>query len=195
MNPPSDAEIVRAVLNGDKDRYALLVDACGGRFIINYLARMIGNRYEAEELAQETFVRAYLALHSYNPVQVYHLAVPDRHQLSINYLKKRKRYIIVDDYQDEDGQSTWILPDTRSQGDPARMTEQRELQQQIQQAINQLPTSYQTVVILRHIHGLSYQEIADVTDLPMGTVKSRLGRGRSRLADLLEGKLWEKRCS
>jgi RNA polymerase sigma-70 factor (ECF subfamily) len=189
MNPPSDAEIVRAVLDGDRNRYSLLVDACGER-IINYLARMIGNRYEAEELAQETFVRAYVALNSYNPeykfsTWLYKIAT----NLCINYLKKRKRYIHVDDYQDEDDQSPWVLPDPRSEGDPARVTEQRELQEQIQQAINQLPTGYQTVVILRHVHGLSYQEIADVTALPIGTVKSRLGRGRSRLSGLLVGKL------
>ena len=66
MSPETDAEIVQLVLDGDKDSYAQLVDAYSAR-IINYLARMTGNRYEAEELAQEAFVRAYFALPSFNP--------------------------------------------------------------------------------------------------------------------------------
>jgi RNA polymerase sigma-70 factor (ECF subfamily) len=189
MNPRTDAGIIRDVLEGDKNSYALLVDAYSER-IINYLARMTGNRYEAEELAQEAFVRAYCALRSYNPqfkfsTWLFKIAT----NLCINHLKKRQRVIRVDDYQDEDGQPAWVLPDVRSYGSPAAMTEQRELQRQVQEAINQLSPAYRIVVVLRHVQGLSYQEIADVIDLPIGTVKSRLGRGRARLAILLQGKI------
>lgn len=189
MSPQNDAEIVRAVLEGDKGSYALLVD-CYSERIINYLARMTGNRWEAEELAQEAFVRAYFALHSYKPqykfsTWLFKIAT----NLCINHLKKRNRFVHVDDYQDEDGESSWILPDTRSQGNPALATERREMQLQIQEAISQLPPVYRTVVILRHLHDLSYQEIADVTELPIGTVKSRLGRGRQKLVALLQDKV------
>jgi RNA polymerase sigma-70 factor (ECF subfamily) len=189
MNPRTDAEIVQLVLEGNKDSYALLVNAYS-ESIINYLARMTGNRYEAEDLAQDAFVRAYVALASYKPqykfsTWLYKIAT----NLCINYLKKRKRFVHVDDYQDEDGQSTWVLPDTRTDGNPEIMAQRRETQREIQNAINQLTPAYRSVVILRHLHGLSYQEIADVTDLPMGTVKSRLGRGRSKLATLLEGRI------
>lgn len=189
MNSRNDADTVQVVLQGDKDSYALLVSAYG-ESIINYLARMTGNRYEAEELAQETFVRAYFALHSYKPqfkfsTWLFKIAT----NLCINYLKKRQRLVHVDDFQDEDGQSAWVMPDTRSYSDPAAAVEQLELQQQIQQGINQLAPAYRTVVILRHVHGLSYQEIAEVTELPIGTVKSRLGRGRSKLAGFLRGRI------
>jgi RNA polymerase sigma-70 factor (ECF subfamily) len=189
MDPRDDAEIVRSVLEGDRNRYAVLVDACSER-IVNFLARMTGNRYEAEELAQETFVRAYFALHTYDPqfkfsTWLYKIAT----NLCINYLKKNRRLVHVDDYQGDEGQSTWVLPDTQASRDPVSATQRRELQHQIQQAIDQLPAAYRTVVILRHLHGLSYQEIADVIDLPIGTVKSRLGRGRCQLASLLQGKV------
>jgi RNA polymerase sigma-70 factor (ECF subfamily) len=189
LDPQTDADTVRLVLEGDKDSYALLVDAYSER-VINYLARMTGSRCEAEDLAQEAFIRAYFALRTYDPqykfsTWVFRIAT----NLCINHLKKRRRWIFVDDYQDQDGKSPWAMPDTHSYGNPASALQQRELQQQIQKALVQLPAVYRSVVILRHIHGLSYQEIADVTALPIGTIKSRLGRGRSRLTDLLKGKI------
>jgi RNA polymerase sigma-70 factor (ECF subfamily) len=189
VDPRSDADVVQAVLEGDKNSYARLVDTYSER-IINYLARMTGSRYEAEELAQETFVRAYLALRSYKPqfkfsTWLFKIAT----NLCINHLKKRKRFTQIDDYQDQEGRSVWVIPDPRSYGNPLLETQSRELQRQIQKAINQLPSAYRTVVILRHVHGLSYQEIVTVTGLPMGTVKSRLGRGRTRLTTCLRGKV------
>jgi len=185
MSQQSDADIVQAVLRGDKNRYALLVDRYSQR-IINYLARMTGNRWEGEELAQEAFVRAYLALDSYKPqykfsTWLFKIAT----NLCLNHLKKRQRLVHVNDYQDEEGEPAWVLPDTRRDSNPAVAAERREMQRQIQQAIGQLPPVYRTAIILRYLHGLSYQEIADVLDLPIGTVKSRIGRGRSRLIALL----------
>jgi RNA polymerase sigma-70 factor (ECF subfamily) len=189
VSSQTDVDTVRLVLEGDKDSYALLVDAYSER-IINYLVRMTGSRYEAEDLAQEAFVRAYFALRSYDPqykfsTWLFKIAT----NLCINHLKKRRRWLHVDDYQDEDGKPAWILPDTRSYCNPTSATGQRELQEQIGQALDQLPAVYKTVIVLRHIHGLSYQEIADVTGLPIGTIKSRLGRGRCKLTDLLKGKI------
>jgi RNA polymerase sigma-70 factor (ECF subfamily) len=183
VDPRTDAEIVQAVLDGDKNSYARLVDDYGER-IINYLARMTGNRYEAEELAQETFVRAYCALGSYKPqykfsTWLFKVAT----NLCINHLKKQKRLTHIDDYQD------WVMPDSSSHANPPLEAQRRELQRQIQEAIKQLPPSYRSVIVLRHLNGLSYQEIAEVTELPMGTVKSRLGRGRSRLTALLQGRI------
>ena len=189
MNPRTDVEAIEAVLQGNKNSYALLVNSYSER-IINYLARMTGNRWEAEELAQETFVRAYYALRSFDPqykfsTWLFKIAT----NLCINHLKRRGRFVNVDDYQDEDGQSTWVMPDTRSRSNPTQEFERHEMQVQIQYAIDQLPAAYRTVVILRYLHDLSYQEIAEVTDLPIGTVKSRLGRGRYRLTELLQGRV------
>jgi RNA polymerase sigma-70 factor (ECF subfamily) len=189
MNPRTDAEVVQAVLGGDKNSYALLVDSYSER-VVNYLARMTGNRWEAEELAQEAFIRAYLALRSFDPqfrfsTWLFKIAT----NLCINYLKGRKRLVYVDDYEDEDGNPLWVISDGHPESNPVFVVEQRELQRQIQEAINQLPAAYRTVVILRHIQGMSYEEISKVTNLPMGTVKSRLGRGRCRLTTLLQDKI------
>jgi len=165
------------------------VDAYSER-ILNYLARMTGNRYEAEDLAQETFIRAYCALESYK--QEYKFSTwlfRIAHNQCINYLKKRSRIVHVDDYRNEDDEPAWVLADDRPDNDPVHATSQRELQVEVQAAINELAPVYRTVVILRHVHGLSYQEIAEVVDVPIGTVKSRLGRGRSQLASLLQGKV------
>ena len=96
---------------------------------------------------------------------------------------------VEEDYQGDEGQPLWVVPDTRPRGDPQQATQHRELQHSIQAAISQLSPSYRSVVILRHVQGLTYQEIVEITGLPMGTVKSRLGRGRARLAELLQGKI------
>jgi len=189
MSSLHDAEIVRTVLAGDTNGYARLVDAYSER-VINYLVRMTGNRYEAEDLAQETFIRAYCALESYNPqfkfsTWLFRIA----HNHCINYLKKRSRVVHVEDYRNDDDEPAWVLADDRPDCDPAYSAAQHELQVQVQAAICELAPVYRTVVILRHVHGLSYQEIAEVVDVPLGTVKSRLGRARSQLAERLDGKV------
>ncbi|HSJ57195.1 MAG TPA: sigma-70 family RNA polymerase sigma factor [Anaerolineae bacterium] len=189
MSALQDAHIVECVLGGDTNGYARLVDAYSER-IINYLARMTGNRYEAEDLAQETFIRAFCALGTYKPeykfsTWLFRIA----HNQCINYLKKRSRLVHVDDYRNQDDEPAWVLADERPDCDPMYAAAQREVQAAVQTAIGELAPVYRTVVILRHVHGLSYQEIAKVVDVPIGTVKSRLGRARSQLADRLDGKV------
>ncbi|MBN1659526.1 MAG: sigma-70 family RNA polymerase sigma factor [Anaerolineae bacterium] len=189
MSALQDADIVESVLGGDTNGYARLVDAYSER-IINYLARMTGNRYEAEDLAQETFIRAYYALETYKPeykfsTWLFRIA----HNQCINYLKKRSRLVHVDDFRNEDDKPAWVISDDSPGSDPMYVAAQHELQVVVQAAISELAPVYRTVVILRHVHGLSYQEIAKVVDVPIGTVKSRLGRARSQLADRLEGKV------
>jgi RNA polymerase sigma-70 factor (ECF subfamily) len=189
MSALQDAEIVQRVLGGDTNGYARLVDAYSER-VINYLARMTGSRYEAEDLAQETFIRAYRALATYKreykfSTWLFRIA----HNQCINYLKKRSRLVHVDDYRNEDDEPAWVIADDRPDCDPVHAAAQHELQVVVQAAISELAPVYRTVVILRHVHGLSYQEIANVVDVPIGTVKSRLGRARSQLADRLDGKV------
>lgn len=189
MSSLRDAEIVRSVLGGDTNGYARLVEAYSER-VINYLARMTGNRYEAEDLAQETFIRAYRALESYKPefkfsTWLFRIA----HNQCINYLKKRSRLVHIDDYRNEDDEPAWVLVDDREDCDPVHAATQHELQVMVQVAIDELLPVYRTVVILRHVQGLSYQEIADIVDVPIGTVKSRLGRARTQLADRLDGRV------
>jgi RNA polymerase sigma-70 factor (ECF subfamily) len=185
----SDQAIVAAVLAGERDAYALLIGRYQRR-VFQALRGMTGSSYDAEELTQETFYRAYFALASYNPdyrfsTWIFQIA----YNLCRTAAKKRQREVGLEDQlgESEDEPTPeagrWLASDAES---PGAMAEASELEQRVWRAVAALPPEYRDVVIMRHVNELTYEEICELTGLPMGTVKSRLARARRRLAKSLE---------
>lgn len=144
--------------------------------LYNYLYRMTGSREDAQDLTQEAFVRAYRALPRFNleaPFRpwLYKIAT----NLAINHLKGRKPSIVLEEY----------VPSPPNEYSPERQVEAAETQRLVSQAIAQLPEHYRSVVLLRHVEELSYEEIARTLDLPLGTAKVRLHRARAALQEKL----------
>ncbi|MCB0217204.1 MAG: sigma-70 family RNA polymerase sigma factor [Caldilineae bacterium] len=176
----SDAEIVAAVLDGDRDSFGLLVARYQQR-IHSAMWRATGDAAEAEELTQAVFCRTYFALATYDPsysfsTWIYRIA----HNLCINTRTRGLRALSLEAVQEEGGGSPAVLADPGPT--PEERRERRELADRIRDALAQLPDEFREVVFLRHVQELSYAEICDVTGLPMGTVKSRIARGRRLLA-------------
>ena len=153
---------------------------------------MVRDRALAEDLAQETFIRAFRAISSYNPRYKFSswiFKIANNH--TIDYLRKRRLDTVSIDGSphavtgEEEAQTRLVVESTGEA--PDRYVEQRELGSQIEQAIGELRPEYRTVVLLRHIEGHSYEEIADIMDLPLGTVKTYLHRARAELKGLLAG--------
>lgn len=185
----SDQAIVASVLAGERDAYATLIGRYQRR-IYQSLRWMTGSAYEAEELTQETFYRAYFALASYNPQYRFSTWL---FQIAFNLCrtagKKRQREVALEDYfGEEDDEATHeaqrLLVDPGET--PGSVAEASELRRLMWQAVAALPADYRQVIVMRHVHELSYEEICDLTGLPMGTVKSRLARARRQLAKVLE---------
>jgi RNA polymerase sigma-70 factor (ECF subfamily) len=136
---------------------------------------MTGSSSSAEEIAQETFVRAYFALGSYKPAYPFgtwlrRIAI----NLALNAAQREARQVSVED------EAFDAMPHP-AQDDPAESAERRETRAAIWAALGGLSREHRVLIVLRHIDELSYQEIAEATGLPMGTVKSRIARARRQL--------------
>ena len=177
------AELVRRARAGDSVAWEEIVQAFSRR-IFNLAYRFTSNPDSAEDLTQEVFIRIYKTLDQYNPKQG-DLA---------NWLMRLARNLIIDDYRHRQRNPQNSMADAvddhqyhlRAVGNSAhKEMERRELAGQVQEGINKLPPDLKTCVILRDIEELTYQEIVEVLQIPEGTVKSRINRGRIELAKIL----------
>ncbi len=160
------------------------------RPVFSLIYRMVRDRTLAEDLAQEAFIRAFNAIGSYKSSYKFSnwiLKIANNH--TIDYLRKRKLDTVSIDGSphartaEEAQQSRVVLP---AGGEtPEAYVENRELGSQIERAIGSLRPEYRTAVLLRHVEGYSYDEIAEIMDVPLGTVKTYLHRARRELKELL----------
>jgi len=183
---------IQAILAGDREAYALLVQRYNGP-LYRYLLRMLGRPHEAEDAAQEAFLRAYLSLASYDPTYrfstwLFRIAT----NLTLNRIKAEQRVVSLEMLQEGLEETPREFADPRDDCRPERRVERRELGQAVRECLELLPPAYRSVVVLRHVSELSYEEIADSVGLPVNTVRSRLHRGRERLGECLEQRLPEE---
>lgn len=160
------------------------------RPVFSLVYRMVRDRTLAEDLAQEAFIRAFNAIGTYKTSYKFSnwiLKIANNH--TIDYLRKRKLDTVSIDGSphartaDEAAQTSVII-ESRDEN-PQEYVEHRELGSQIEQAIAGLREEYRTVIVLRHVEGHAYDEIAEIMDLPLGTVKTYLHRARAELRESL----------
>lgn len=177
------ADLVRRARAGDSAAWEEIVTAFSRR-IFNLAYRFTSSVDAAEDLTQDVFIRIYKTLDQYDAKQG-DLA---------NWLMRLARNLIIDDYRHRQRNPQNTMADAvddhqyhlRAVGTSAqRDMERRELASQVQEGINKLPPDLKTCVILRDIEELSYQEIVEALQIPEGTVKSRINRGRIELAKIL----------
>ena len=156
------------------------------RPVFSLIYRMVRDRTLAEDLSQEAFVRAFNAIGTYKPSYKFSnwiLKIANNH--TIDHLRKRKL-----DTVSIHGSPHATTPEQVSQTEvvvasedesPAAYVEHKELGGQIEHAIGELREEYRTVIVLRHIEGYAYEEIAEIMDVPLGTVKTYLHRARAEL--------------
>ena len=177
ISQANEMELVTRAQNGDRNAFSELV-RIHAQGVMNVVYRMCGNMHVAEDAAQETFIQAWLRLSSYRQKSslrnwLYRIAV----NTAIDMLRKEKRILpnAVEDL---------YLTDSKAGPEAAFLSgEQTEL---VQGAISTLPDASRAVLILREYEGLSYKEIANALDIPVGTVMSRLNYARKLLKEKLE---------
>jgi RNA polymerase sigma-70 factor (ECF subfamily) len=186
----TDHELVAAARSGDEDAFAEIISRYKNP-ITNFLFRFLNDYEEAVDLAQETFVRLYFALDRYHTdfafsTYIYRIAT----NLAISEIRKRKRRTLLSLtglFQTADETSEFQLPDTRNL--PDADLEEDELSRTIAKAIETLPPKYRLPVVLRDVQGKSYEEVAAILELGLGTTKSRISRGRGLLKEKLKGNI------
>ena len=184
-NQPSDELLVALALDGDEASFAVLVRRYQRR-LTAFLAQLIGDMDLARELSQEAFIRAWGALDRFDPqyrfsTWLFRIA----HNLGIDQLRRRRLQTVSLYRRDSDGEDVEIAVVDQKK-DPLGHFENQELAGTIRAAIEGLRPEYRELVLLRHFGGLSYQEIADLKEMPLGTVKNKLFRAHSVLRRALQ---------
>lgn len=177
----NEVELVTRAQNGERNAFSELV-RIHAQGVMNVIYRMCGDMQIAEDAAQETFIQAWLHLSAYRPQTslrnwLYRIAV----NAATDMLRKQ-RHILPNDLED--------LQLSDPQPDPEALFFQQERTRLVQKAILSLPEASRAVLVLREYEGMSYHEIADALEIPVGTVMSRLNYARKLLKDKLEQKLF-----
>ena len=190
LNQASDEELIGEVQRDNDEAFDILV----GRYkdsLSNFVYRFVGDPDQAQDIVQETLIRVYRSRKSYKPVAkfstwVFTIAT----NLAKSHLRRRKlRAILMVTRNRNEPEPVFEVVDEKAGPDAEVDSAMKE--EQIQKALNMLPTKFREVVVFRDIQELSYEEIVAITGLPMGTVKSRINRGRSMLQDMLKS-LWSE---
>jgi RNA polymerase sigma factor (sigma-70 family) len=176
-----DLSLIRRAVEGDQDAYSRLMEKYR-EAIYNLIYRMIHDKSEVNDLTQETFVKAFSSLESFNHLYafstwLYKIAS----NTCIDYLRKKKlqTFSINQSFDSEGDEYSYELPDRTFEPDRGIITDQRKLL--VQAAIDSLPYKYRMVIVLRHVEEKNYDEIAEILNLPLGTVKAHIFRGRELL--------------
>jgi RNA polymerase sigma-70 factor, ECF subfamily len=190
----TDQELVTRAQAGSEAAYRELL----GRYqrpVFSLIYRMVRDREQAEDLAQETFVKVFNNITRYDPRYKFSSWIfKIASNLTIDTLRKKEPATVsLDGSRNastaEEAEATRITVESR-EATPEEFVESKELGAEIERAIGVLRPEYRTAILLRHVEGRAYEEIAEIMEVPLGTVKTYIHRARSEL----RGTLAHLRC-
>jgi RNA polymerase sigma-70 factor (ECF subfamily) len=197
----ADAELIERFKRGDRRAFEMLVVKYQRR-IERLIARMVRDTDLVEDIAQETFIRAYRALPQFRGESAFYTWL---YRIAVNSAKKAltdmKRDPVVTEaglaLRDEDDETSHARTELTDGETPESLLASKEIAATVNAAIEALSEDLRQAITLREIEGLSYEEIADVMNCPIGTVRSRIFRAREAIAERLrphieakDGKRW-----
>ncbi len=178
----TDGELIEKAIGGREDGFEELVRRYQ-RPITGYVYRMLNNYDASLDVTQEVFIKVYNSLAKYSSeykfsTWLYRIA----HNAAIDYMRRNSVY--QQSLEVENADDSYQLQIESSQPSPEQERERSEWRAEIEMVVKCLPTVYRELILLRHTQDLSYDEIAEVTNLPLGTVKNRLFRAREMMRDM-----------
>jgi len=176
----SDADLVTQVIAGDIEVYGELMQRYEAK-LLRYVTYLLGGDYASADVVQETFIKAYINLRSYKPkysfsAWMYRIA----HNTAINVAKKNKKYVAMPEAEVIDSMPEFSVPDNL-----ADLADQKLLGENLQVSFAKLPSKYREPLLLNLVEGYGYQEIADILELPINTVATRIRRAKNQMRSLL----------
>lgn len=182
----ADAILVERVQNGDKKAFELLVVKYQ-RKIFRLLSRLIRDPAEVEDVAQEAFIKAYRAIPGFRGESAFYTWL---YRIAVNTAKNhlaaaKRRPSGGPTFENEDGETFDETSNLSDINTPEAALATREIADTVNAAIDALPEELRTAILLREIEGLTYEEIAQTMDCPIGTVRSRIFRAREAIATKL----------
>ncbi len=179
LQETQELELIERAVTGDERAFAELVTRYQSA-VYNLAYRMLGDAGEAEDAAQEVFLRIYRRLATYNPdhrFSTWVLSIASHY--CIDLLRRKRPWLVP-----LENISNWMRTRSRSPEAAAIASEQQDT---VRTLLAKLPEHYRLVLLLRYWHDLGYEEIAQVVDLPVSTIKARLHRARNALLALVNG--------
>ena len=181
-----DQVLVGRTLKGDKKAFEMIVQKYQ-QPVLNFIGRMVRERELALDFSQEVFLKVYASLGSYRPQYKFSTWLfKIASNTVIDHWRKKKVPTFSLDQQPDDAEDHSPVQVPAESPTIVRQFELRELRKKIDLAIDQLPPSLRELFVWRHINGLSYEEMAEIKDLPLGTVKNRIFQAKEMLKRLLE---------
>lgn len=180
-----EKRLIQRAKRGERDAFAELIEIYKDK-IFQLAYRMVGNRQDAEDIAQETFLRVYANLNSYDEnykfsTWIYRIAT----NLCIDRGRKKRPDFYLDAEVETGDGLDWYSRLSSQDKTPEDKVVTQELQETVQDALSQLQPKYRSIMILRYIEDLSLQEISEIVKLPVTTIKTRIHRGREALRSKL----------
>ncbi len=180
---PSDDSLIEAVRSGELAAFNALVERYQ-RIVYAVALRLLRDRYLAEDITQETFLRAYTSLDDYRGGSFRAWLLRIAHNRALDVLRAMQRRPATSlDLTGVDHAVRWSVEPVPAS--PVEHAARDELRRRLEAALAMLPDDQRVTVVLSDVEGFSYEEIAAITGVSLGTVKSRLSRGRARLRALL----------
>ena len=181
-----DADLIAAIKKGNLDAFTALVDR-HQRSLINFFYHCAWDRQVAEDCTQEVFLKLYMHLGTYEPKAkfttfLYRVA----RNLWIDKLRASKGKMVSLEATSDAGDDKPLKDRIRAEGEmPVETLTRQEAEEKLKRAIDVLPDEQRMVVTLSELQGMKYQEIAEILDVPVGTIKSRMFTAMNRLKELL----------
>ncbi len=181
-----DQQLVERVQSGDKQAFNLLV-AKYQRKLTRLLSQFVRDPAEVEDVAQEAFIKAYRALPSFRGdsafyTWLYRIGINTAKNYLVSQGRKASMLHGVDSEEAENYEEGGVL---REMNTPESELMSKQIAQTVNRTLEELPEELRTAIILREMEGLSYEEIANIMDCPIGTVRSRIFRAREAISDQL----------
>lgn len=181
----NEKELIKRAKNGEKSAFEEIIGLYEKK-VFSTIYYMVKNEHEVEDIAQEVFVKIYKNLKNFKEESslytwIYRITI----NVCIDEIKKKKNVVYIDEkLQTDEGEVEFQLED-ESKG-PDELAEDEELKRKLTECIRKLPVDQSTMIILRDIKGFTYMEIAEMTKMNLGTVKSKINRARASLKRILE---------
>ena len=186
----TDQQVVQLARDGREPAYRELI----GRYqrpVFSLIYRLVRDREKAEDLAQDTFIKVLNAIDRYDPQYKFSSWIfKIAHNTGLDHLRRKEPETLSLDGSPHartaaETEASTITPESRTET-PEQYAQNRELGSEIEEAMGTLRAEYRTAIVLCHVEGRAYEEIAEIMDVPLGTVKTYIHRGRKELMQRLE---------